>query len=209
MLLLYRQKPMPHRVHQSLVATMAAVSALIGGLISLPTYAVSAGGILLGGSAGIGSLTINQSSQNAIINWNLFNFGIGDTSRFVQPGSSAIGFNRAIGELGSTQLLGTLLANGQVSVPTGIDVPVGPNAATNTAGVLATMQDTRNAGFTAGRYSFSIPGLPTPPSSIREPAPPGFAALVAQGGLQRVEFRTCRVAVERLKVGGPGCSPVA
>jgi len=186
MLLLYRQKPMPHRVHQSLVATMAAVSALIGGLISLPTYAVSAGGVLLGGSAGIGSLTINQSSQNAIINWNLFNFGIGDTSRFVQPGSSAIGFNRAIGELGSTQLLGTLLANGQVSVPTGIDVPVGPNAATNTAGVLATMQDTRNAGFTAGRYSFSIPGLPN--AAIVNPRA-GTARLRGFGGARRPSAR--------------------
>jgi filamentous hemagglutinin family protein len=175
---------MPHRVHQSLVATMAALSALIGGLISLPTDAVSGGGILLGGSAGIGATTLNQSSQNAIINWNLFNIGIGDTSRSVQPGSSAIGLNQVIGGLGSTQLLGTLLSNGQVSVANGNNVPVGPNAATNTAGVPATTQNTRNTGLTAGRYIFSIPGLPNA-AIVNQgggtAVAGGFAALVAPG----------------------------
>jgi len=38
---------------------------------------------------GTGSLTINQSTQNAIINWNTFNIGAGETTRFNQPNSSA------------------------------------------------------------------------------------------------------------------------
>jgi large exoprotein involved in heme utilization and adhesion len=50
---------------------------------SLGCGAAPLGGTVVGGSAtisssGAGNLIINQTSQNAIINWNSFNIGTGD-----------------------------------------------------------------------------------------------------------------------------------
>src|ERR1700716_1418152 len=95
------------------------------------------GGTVVGGSAtiqgaGTGWVTVNQSSPKAILNWNTFNIGNGETTRFNQPNSASIALNRVVGGLGPTQLLGTLLANGQVFVINGDGILIGPNAVINT-----------------------------------------------------------------------------
>ncbi len=147
------------------------------------------GGTVVGGSAtiqgaGTGAVTINQSSQKAIINWNTFDIGNGETTTFNQPNSSSIALNRVVGGLGPTQLLGTLLANGQVFVINGDGILIGPNAVINTAGFLATTNDIRDADFMAGKYNFTIPGNPNA-SVVNQgtitAASGGFAALVAPG----------------------------
>ena len=147
------------------------------------------GGTVVGGSAtiqgaGTGTVTINQSSQKAIINWNTFDIGNGETTTFNQPNSSSIALNRVVGGLGPTQLLGTLLANGQVFVINGDGILIGPNAVINTAGFLATTNDIRDADFMAGKYNFTIPGNPNA-SVVNQgtitAASGGFAALVAPG----------------------------
>ncbi len=147
------------------------------------------GGTVVGGSAtiqgaGTGSVTINQSTQKAIINWNAFDIGKGETTTFIQPNNSSIALNRVVGGLGPTQLLGTLLANGQVFVINGDGILIGPNAVINTAGFLATTNDIRDADFMAGKYNFTIPGNPNA-SIVNQgtitAASGGFAALVAPG----------------------------
>ncbi|HEY6257494.1 MAG TPA: filamentous hemagglutinin N-terminal domain-containing protein, partial [Xanthobacteraceae bacterium] len=160
------------------------------------------GGKVVGGSAtiqgqGTGSVTINQSSQRAVINWNTFNIGAGQTTTFIQPNSSSVALNRVVGGLGPTTLYGTLLANGQVFIINGDGVLIGPNAVINTAGFLATTSDvcgvtkTVNCdkaddfkGFMAGQYNFNIPGNPN--ASVVNlgtitASSGGFAALVAPG----------------------------
>ena len=76
------------------------------------------GGTVVGGSASIGgtggNVTVNQSSQRAIINWTTFNIGAGTTTTFVQPDSSSVVLNRVTGGLGPSQINGTLSANGHV-----------------------------------------------------------------------------------------------
>ena len=60
---------------------------------------------VVGGAAsvsgvGTSSVTVNQSTNRAIINWNSFNIGAGETPRFVQPNSSSVALNRVTGKLG-------------------------------------------------------------------------------------------------------------
>ncbi|MEM7697121.1 MAG: hypothetical protein AAF236_01810 [Verrucomicrobiota bacterium] len=66
---------------------------LFPGLFNLGTlsYANPTGGIVVHGdvsfSGGAGSLTVNQASQNAIINWESFSIDAGELTQFVQPGT--------------------------------------------------------------------------------------------------------------------------
>ena len=73
-----------------------------------------------GGLMGSGSIlttgatvTVTQSTQTAIINWNSFNIGAGATVNFVQPSSSSVALNR-ITTTNPTTIFGQLTSNGSV-----------------------------------------------------------------------------------------------
>jgi filamentous hemagglutinin family protein len=164
-------------------ASMAAV------LAALPAAAGPNGGTVVGGSAtiqgqGTSSVTINQTSQNAIINWQTFNLFKGETALFNQPDSTAVVLNRVIGGLGPSFIDGSLKANGRVFIVNGDGILFGANSTINTAGFLATTSNIRDADFMAGRYNFNLPGLPNASivnlGSITASSG-GFAALVAPG----------------------------
>jgi filamentous hemagglutinin family protein len=147
------------------------------------------GGQVVGGSAtingqGTRSVTIDQSSQNLIINWQTFNIGRGESTTFNQPNGNAIALNRVVGGLGPSFLDGTLTANGRVFIINGDGILFGPHSSITTAGFLASTHDIRNSDFMAGRYNFSIPGNPAASivnlGSITATSG-GFAALVAPG----------------------------
>src|SRR5262245_57160100 len=147
------------------------------------------GGTVVGGSAtisgqGSGNVVVDQWSNRAIINWNTFNIGTGETTRFNQPDSSSVVLNRVTGGLGPSMIAGMLTANGRVFLINRDGVLFGSNAVVNTAGFLATTSDIKNKDFMAGRYNFNIPGRPD--ASIVNngnitAASGGFAALVAPG----------------------------
>src|SRR5436305_3906924 len=147
------------------------------------------GGVVVGGSAhinnqGTANVTINQFSDKAIINWNLFNIGVGEKTTFIQPSANAIALNRIVGGMGPSQILGSLDANGKVFIVNRDGVIFGAGAVVNTAGFLATTSDIRNEDFMAGRFNFQIPGRPD--ASIVNmgtitATSGGFAALVAPG----------------------------
>ena len=169
---------------------LSATFATFLALDSMPAKAGPAGGTVVGGSAtisgaGSSSVTINQSSQNAIINWSTFNIGSGESVTFNQQlGSSSIALNRVTGGGGPSIINGTLTANGRVFIVNGDGVLIGRGASISTAGFLATTSDIRNADFMAGNFNFSIPGNPA--ASIVNlghitAASGGFAALVAPG----------------------------
>ena len=68
---------------------------------------------VVGGTAavtgvGTSNVTVNQSTPRAIINWNSFNIGAGETTRFVQPDASSIALNRVTGGLGPSMINGML-----------------------------------------------------------------------------------------------------
>src|SRR3954465_14795813 len=154
-----------------------------------PAYAGPNGGVVVGGSAqinnpGTANVTINQFSDKAIINWNLFNIGVGEKTTFVQPNANAIALNRIVGGQGPSQILGTLEANGKVFVVNPDGIIFGAGAVITTAGFLATTSGIRNQCCMSGRFNFNIPGRPG--ASIVNMGTitatnGGFAALVAPG----------------------------
>ena len=154
-----------------------------------PALAGPQGGVVVGGSAqinnpGTANVTINQHSDKAIINWHMFNIGVGEKTTFVQPNSNSIALNRVVGGMGPSEILGSLSANGKVFVVNRDGIIFGAGAVINTAGFLATTSDIRNEDFMAGRFNFQIPGRPD--ASIVNmgtitATSGGFAALVAPG----------------------------
>jgi filamentous hemagglutinin family protein len=177
---------MPHRAHRSLVTTAAALTAFA---ISLPSYAGPNGGTAVGGTAAIpgagnGPASVNQSSQNAIINGNTFNTDAGEGTTFNQPNSSAMALNRMTGGLGPSRIFGALTANGKVFIDKGNDVAAGSGTVVNTVGFLASTGDLHTEDSMAGKDNFNIPGLPDA-STLNlgdiTATGGGFAGLVAPG----------------------------
>src|SRR5436305_3739499 len=160
-------------------------------LVVLPAAASAGpnGGSVVGGSAtisnpGSANVTVNQQSDKAIINWNLFNIGVGEKTTFNQPNTNSIVLNKVTGGMGPSEILGTLTANGKVFIVNRDGIIFGPGAVITTAGFLATTSDIKNEDFMAGRFNFNIPGRPD--ASIVNQGTitatnGGFAALVAPG----------------------------
>ena len=144
------------------------MSTALAGVLSLAgtpqAYANPTGGQVVGGSASISSsgntLTVQQTTSRAIINWSSFDIAPGEITQFEQPSSSSIALNRVTGSQNPSQILGTLSANGQVWIINPNGVMFGGNASVNVAGLVATSADIDNTNFMAGNYTFNHPGNP-------------------------------------------------
>ncbi|HSI85893.1 MAG TPA: filamentous hemagglutinin N-terminal domain-containing protein [Candidatus Methylacidiphilales bacterium] len=124
--------------------------------MSLPSMVIWAnpgGGTVSSGSANIsggpGNLTINQSSQRAIIKWNDFSINQGEKTTFVQPNSQSATLNRVTGGSAS-QLNGTLNANGKVYLVNPNGVVIGKTGRINTSSFTASTHDVSDAEFLGG-----------------------------------------------------------
>ena len=140
-----------------LVRSSSALFLFLAGLGAL--QANPTGGSVAAGSAsisgtGTSSVTINQSSKIAIINWNTFSIDQGQLTTFIQPSASSAVLNRVTGG-GISSLNGTLDANGQVYLINGNGILIGKSGLVNTAGFTASTQDITNSDFLAGKLQFS------------------------------------------------------
>jgi filamentous hemagglutinin family protein len=99
--------------------------------------------------------TLNiQTSDRAIINYNSFGIGAGNTVNFFQPSSSSVALNRVTG--GSiSEIYGALNANGNIFLINPNGVLFGPNSSVNVGGLVASSLDMNNDDFIAGKYHFS------------------------------------------------------
>lgn len=75
------------------------------------------GGQVVGGAAtvqgqGTAAVTVKEQTNSAIINWQEFNIGLGESTAFVQPNASSVILNRVTGNEGPSQILGSLTSNG-------------------------------------------------------------------------------------------------
>ena len=174
-----------HPRFRNLVLTTTALLALgVARVAAGPEGANVVGGAATITGQGGPAVTVNQSTQNAIINWHTFNIGRGESVTFQQPNSGSVALNRVTGGLGPSEILGSLTANGRIFLINRDGILFGPGAVINTTGFLASTNDIRNADFMAGRYNFNIPGRPD--ASIVNhgritATSGGFAALVAPG----------------------------
>ncbi len=144
---------------------------------------------MVAGSAAIaepspGTVAVHQQSDRAIIDWQNFSIGAGETTQFLQPNSSSFVLNRVTG--GDPSLIaGRLIANGNVAIVNGAGILFLNGSVVDVNSLVATPSDISNANFMAGRLIFDIP--PANPNatvvndgriSVKDH---GLAALVAPG----------------------------
>ncbi|WP_298270670.1 GLUG motif-containing protein [Geobacter sp.] len=141
--------------------TLAALLAAGGGAFALDPGALPGGGRITAGSGAIttsgSQMTINQSSQQLIANWDSFNIGQNAGVRFNQPNSSATALNR-IQDQNPTQILGSLSANGRVFLLNPAGIVFGQGAKVDVGGLVASSLNMLDSDFLAGRYTFSNAG---------------------------------------------------
>ena len=94
------------------------------------------------------------TSSNAIINWQGFSIGAGETTRFTQPSPSSAVLNRVTGSDPSS-ILGELLSNGRVFLVNPQGIVFGEDAVVDTAGLVASTLGIGDEDFLAGRYEFN------------------------------------------------------
>ncbi len=109
--------------------------------------------------SGIGSssVTINQTSANAFINWQSFNIVPGETTTFNQPSSSSVTWNY-INDPAASSINGNLNANGYVILQNPNGFTVGGSAVINAHGLVMTTASTPAFDLSGGgSWSFNAP----------------------------------------------------
>src|SRR5580658_791457 len=100
------------------------------------------------------TLNINQSTNQAIINWNTFSVGSGDTVNFNQPSAASSTLNRVLGSTPSW-IAGTINAPGTVLLinPNGIEIT--RSGVVNTGSFAASTLNIKDSDYLSGHYNFS------------------------------------------------------
>ena len=149
------------RLRSSTCLTAAALLCALPGL----ALANPQDGVVSAGSASIASsgttLTVNQTSNKAVIDWRGFDIGAGETTQFVQPNSASIALNR-VNSSSASHIDGNLTANGNVIIVNQNGVLFGGGAKVDVNGLVATSADIDNAKFmnSTGALTFDKPGNP-------------------------------------------------
>jgi filamentous hemagglutinin family protein len=151
------------RRHRILCGLLAAVHLLVPCLtLALPTDGrVAGGGATLQSTSK--SITIQQTTDKAILNWKSFSIAADEAVHFRQPSADSIALNRVIGGDPSV-ILGRLQANGRIFLLNPNGILFGAGAQINVGGLLASTLHTRDEEFMAGRYLFAqdpLKGLKT------------------------------------------------
>jgi filamentous hemagglutinin family protein len=141
-------------------ARAALVLLLACGLLLPSVHANPGGPVVSQGSASFssqGSQFAIQTSDRAVINWQSFNIGVGQTTTFLQPSASSVVWNR-INDPNPSQILGTLNANGYVVLQNQAGFYVGGQAVLNTHGLLMTTAPTPALDLAGGgAWQFNAP----------------------------------------------------
>ena len=137
----------------ALLAPAAAAAAKPSTAPVLPT-----GGTIVKGAGSISvsgtTMTIDQSTQRLITDWQSFSIGAGDTVRFVQPSSSSVALNRVVGDDASS-IFGALTANGHVYLQNANGVYFAPGAQVSVGSLLATTLEVDPDQFMLGKVRLS------------------------------------------------------
>ncbi|HJW26611.1 MAG TPA: MBG domain-containing protein [Rhodocyclaceae bacterium] len=137
----------------ALLAGLLGTAIAAPGATTLPTGGqVTAGNATI--SAGANTLTVQQTSPRAAINWQTFSIGSDATVNFVQPNASAIALNRVVGNEQSV-ISGALNANGQVFILNANGVLFTKGAQVNVGGLVASTLNLSDADFMAGKTAFT------------------------------------------------------
>jgi filamentous hemagglutinin len=95
------------------------------------------------------TLTINQASNSAILNWASFNVGAGGHVTFNQPTATSVALNR-IFQSSPSAIFGQVTANGQIYLINPNGFVFGATAQVNASGLIASSLGMTNNVFNAG-----------------------------------------------------------
>jgi len=155
---------------------------LIGSAVANPVLGnVAAGNVSIQQTPS--TTTINQTSHQAILNWQSFNIGQQEATHFQQP-AGGIALNRISPTQGASSIYGQLTATGTIILMNPAGVFFGPSAYVNVGGLIATTGNITDQNFLNGNYQFSkVPGYSG--SIINQgqiiAANHGLVALMAEG----------------------------
>ncbi|MDX1590219.1 MAG: filamentous hemagglutinin N-terminal domain-containing protein, partial [Oleiphilaceae bacterium] len=99
------------------------------------------------------TMTIHQSTQKGIINWQSFNIGSDATVNFQQPDRHSATLNR-VNTGNASKIYGNLNANGQVFLINPSGVLFGQGARVDVGGLVASTLNLRDGDFLSGYYQF-------------------------------------------------------
>lgn len=139
--------------------TLLAASLLLAGpALAVDPGALPTGGQITAGQGGISqtgqAMTVNQSTQNLIMQWQGFDIGQAASVRFVQPNAQAAVLNRVLSS-NPTQILGRLNANGRVFIINPQGVLFGATARVDVGGLVASSLNLSDDDFRKGKLRFS------------------------------------------------------
>lgn len=106
------------------------------------------------------TLTVNQGSSKAIINWNSFDIGANETTHFNQPNSSAIALNRITGSQQPSQIFGALTATGKIILINPNGIVFGQDSKVDVGSLIASTANIKDQDFLADNFTFSEAGDP-------------------------------------------------
>ena len=95
------------------------------------------------------TLTVEQGTAGAAINWEKFSIGKKHYVRFRQPGKNSIALNRVTGG-NPSEILGKLSANGQVFLVNPNGIYFGESARVDVSGIVASVHDISDVDFMRG-----------------------------------------------------------
>ncbi|NTW51358.1 MAG: filamentous hemagglutinin N-terminal domain-containing protein [Chlorobiaceae bacterium] len=157
--------------------------------LGTPAFAIAPGELPTGGTITAGSgtiaaagnaMTVTQTSQKLIADWNTFNIGAQASVKFEQPGATSAALNR-IHDLNPTQIMGKLSSNGQVFLLNQSGIIFGKTAQVNVGGLVASSLNMADSDFLAGNYKLTNGGAAG--SVVNEGSinalPGGVVALIA------------------------------
>jgi len=98
-------------------------------------------------------LTINQSTEQLITNWNSFNIGRDATVEFVQPNTTSSALNR-VNASDPTYIYGQLKANGQVVLINSMGVIFQNGSKVDVGSIIASSLDMDNGMFLDNKFVF-------------------------------------------------------
>jgi filamentous hemagglutinin family protein len=149
---------------RSFPRTLSPLALAVAAGLSLTVSAVAgpgvSGGQVVSGSASIhqsGGNTTIHAGNNAIINYQSFNIGAGQSVRFVQPSSTSRVLNRITGPDPST-IAGSLQSNGIVYIANPAGVYFAHGALVNVGGIYAAAGRISNADFLNNINRFTLSG---------------------------------------------------
>ncbi|MES2206387.1 MAG: GLUG motif-containing protein, partial [Pseudomonadota bacterium] len=99
------------------------------------------------------ALQINQSTNQAIINWNTFNIAKEESVTFKQPNAQSIMLNRVTGA-NASEIYGKLNANGQLFLINPQGILFGKTAQVDVGSLTASTLNLSNSDFLAKHYTF-------------------------------------------------------